>query len=1232
LFVTVNPSDTLWPELFRRVVGVDEERRLDKRQRQQILADNPVLAARFYERRLRLLLKHLIYGGAPVFGKKIVDHWYRIEFQFRGSPHAHCIFWLEESNIPDHVTSQDHTALFELAELAGCTVHSRKPDGFDASGMRVDPSPTSFDPWDDYSGAFRPPKYQDYVDDMNHVARRDAIVDGEEDALEADLYALEVAFQQHVCIKNFCTTTEKPECKRRYPRACTEHTMLTKDRDKKGRYRASIQTPRNHRWLVPFNRHLLQAWRGNVDVQVITDPKGAAAYATAIACYSTKPDTPDNKDVENAMTRALQAAHESGGAAKTLLSKATNAVLGQTPICAQRAAWYALGFDFVSASREVRCVNVPRPPATRPQAVDEYVEAVKKKTPSGDLAVMHPRQTLERNRDTDPAFARVDQFALGALVEDYTKRPADKDDLTLREFVQQYDREYGGDRGGANARNERIKCGNAYYRKVRDSNFRVVRVTPYVAANVKNDAFAWHVLVMDTAWRSLIHLIQEGETITAALERQMPHVAEHARNVVASDAPDDAFAHIEEAEVYIPDPEHMYDNGYGDGAEQVQDPADVAALEAMRIIDESFDDQADRAMGTGLGRFTADATFGEDGPARFFRKVGSENKIDRSDFLKNLSDEVEERRMKQGAERDVAGIELRDDTADNLEGRQREAYDHVTSAIADPNAAQLRVAVIGEAGTGKSKLIHAITRFTRDRFGPNAARVMAYMGIAAYNIHGVTIHSTMGFRQSSGRQSVANDPRIKSQETLDKLRRKFQDVKIIIVDEISLVDVKMLNAMDVVLKQIAENDKPFGGFHVVFMGDFYQLPPIDNRPLFKKFEDMDTENLRAGDLACLKGREAWLSVNAAFELDVNYRQRADTTGFIDILRTIRFGNAPTKAQLNKLRKRQCSLSEAFERAPDDALWVTHKNKARAAINDADLRRANQRGARTAHIWAHHSRVATPDGLTVDGQPAPLNREERRAATNHQTGDVDPVTLPSLLRLAIGSRVAITKNIDNTVGLYNGASGTLVALEYPEETRSEQLHLTYDEVVGGLTTPVPIALVQFDSIDHKDKNDQTAYSCDETLPGRNIVPIIPQEVTVVVNGVSYVRTQLPLVLARACTIHKAQGRTVGTCVYAPQRPFGAGQPYVAKSRVQLFDGLLIIKPDAVNELGLCEIDEDLFTAYQDQLAAVAVEMERLRALAVRPPGHEGTASRTRRRDTSEPAETDVPSPRRQRRDP
>ena len=49
---------------------------------------------------------------------------------------------------------------------------------------------------------------------------------------------------------------------------------------------------------------------------------------------------------------------------------------------------------------------------------------------------------------------------------------------------------------------------------------------------------------------------------------------------------------------------------------------------------------------------------------------------------------------------------------------------------------------------------------------------------------------------------------------------------ILIIDEISMMSVKLLEILDTIGKQIRKNNKPFGGIQLLFSGDFYQLPPV----------------------------------------------------------------------------------------------------------------------------------------------------------------------------------------------------------------------------------------------------------------------------------------------------------------------------------------------------------------------------------------------------------------------
>ena len=46
------------------------------------------------------------------------------------------------------------------------------------------------------------------------------------------------------------------------------------------------------------------------------------------------------------------------------------------------------------------------------------------------------------------------------------------------------------------------------------------------------------------------------------------------------------------------------------------------------------------------------------------------------------------------------------------------------------------------------------------------------------------------------------------------------------IDEISMLDGDLLDALDVVAKMARNNSGPFGGVHLILCGDFFQLPPI----------------------------------------------------------------------------------------------------------------------------------------------------------------------------------------------------------------------------------------------------------------------------------------------------------------------------------------------------------------------------------------------------------------------
>lgn len=74
-------------------INVDE---LDWSEKCGLIRRNPVTAARMFDHRWHCFLKNVIMSPAKPIGQ-IKDYFYRVEFQQRGSPHVHCLFWVEDA-------------------------------------------------------------------------------------------------------------------------------------------------------------------------------------------------------------------------------------------------------------------------------------------------------------------------------------------------------------------------------------------------------------------------------------------------------------------------------------------------------------------------------------------------------------------------------------------------------------------------------------------------------------------------------------------------------------------------------------------------------------------------------------------------------------------------------------------------------------------------------------------------------------------------------------------------------------------------------------------------------------------------------------------------------------------------------------------------------------------------------------------------------------------------------
>jgi hypothetical protein len=126
----------------------------------------------------------------------------------------------------------------------------------------------------------------------------------------------------------------------------------------------------------------------------------------------------------------------------------------------------------------------------------------------------------------------------------------------------------------------------------------------------------------------------------------------------------------------------------------------------------------------------------------------------------------------------------------------------------------------GEPGSGKTHTINEYTNWLRER-GVEPA-VTASTGIAATHVDGMTIHSWSGI----GVNRDVSDWDIEMIAGREKTARRIGDAKVLIIDEVSMLDGRTLASVDRVLRALRRQQRPFGGLQVIFVGDFFQLPPV----------------------------------------------------------------------------------------------------------------------------------------------------------------------------------------------------------------------------------------------------------------------------------------------------------------------------------------------------------------------------------------------------------------------
>lgn len=418
----------------------------------------------------------------------------------------------------------------------------------------------------------------------------------------------------------------------------------------------------------------------------------------------------------------------------------------------------------------------------------------------------------------------------------------------------------------------------------------------------------------------------------------------------------------------------------------------------------------------------------------------------------------------------------------------------------------------GPAGTGKSVLMRAIIQELRKKYkrDPECLGVTASTGLAACNIGGMTLHSFSGI--GLGKEDVQT--LVRKIRRNPKAKQRWQKVKTLVIDEISMVDGDLFDKLSQIGRTIRNNGRPWGGIQLVLTGDFFQLPPVPDR--------------EKRDVKFAFEAATWnTSIDHTIGLTEVFRQKDPE--FAEMLNEMRLGRISDKTvQTFK------SLTRPLQ--SDDGLEVTELFPTRNEVDNS-----NEKRLRALKGKPHRYEAADT------GEPAIKDKL------------LQNMMAPKSLVLREGAQVMLIKNMDET--LVNGSVGKVI--KFMTEAEFEQFG---DGDMGSVDPAIKKRAALFNQYLHGGgggSSDGQVYPFVRfhAADGSQRGILVRQEewkVELPTGEVQASRHQLPLILAWALSIHKAQGQTLERVKVDLGRVFEKGQAYVALSRATTKTGLQVLR--------------------------------------------------------------------------
>jgi len=1033
-FCSFSAAETKWLPLLvalgkfvdNKDYSEEEVANLTWDQKSRLIKSDPVTCARYFDYRFQRFMFEVLMDKSRPIGE-IVDYFYRIEFQQRGSPHVHMLVWIKNapstkshSNIDvtgfvdkyltcSKTAAEDYLVNYQTHRHARSCMKKNKPVCRFNFPIPPMPSTVILSPIEDAESGSAQKHYEKISNFINLPEMKET-----EMSFDEFLFKLGIDFDTYKQAIRSSLKQEKIFLRRK---PCETRINL-------------------------YNPTLLKCWLANMDIQFVLDPYACAAY---IVSYISK----GQRGMSNLLHKACEEALAEESDIRQQVRRIGNQFLTHVEVGAQEAAYLVLQMPLRRTSRKVLFVNT---------------------TPLEDRVVMiKPKHVLE---DMTEESTDIES---GNIVTLYQQRPKDIDRVCLADFVSQFSVKYQSKQKKAKLLADGELPELEYEENVSDfqpqetENTDLAQTYTFKNGTVitkrkKPCVLRWpnfdketdsekhyrEQLMLFCPWRSEIDLLHKCDTFKDSyllykndIEKKQ---AEYEKGAYATNSIENILLCGEDnlcTDQVAPGNEHL----------------------------EQIDQEEGLSLSMQYGCFDP----GKDAPVY---DVGLDIGITRK--------QIGHEELSQWGE--MKDVEYRQ-MVRQLNWQQKDFFYHVLHWM-KTKTEPLYVFLTGGAGVGKSvvtrSLYQALIKFFSHQLhaNPDTLHVLlcAPTGKAAHNIKGKTIHSTFCLPIGQGFSYKPLD-----MQQLNNMRTKYIDLKIIFIDEISMVGRGMFNFINLRLQEIKGSKIPFGGVSIVAVGDLYQLKPVMDGWIFTQ------SKTDYGPIAT----NLWQDKFQMYELTEVMRQK-DDQDFARLLNRLREGEQ-TVNDIAILKSRVAHESPLLTSIPH--LFTTRLAVQEYNDNIYDAANCLRKVLICAVDWVLGA-------MENDVKEKVLARTPKDSS--HTMG------LSKELKLVINIPTEITNNVNVEDGITNGSACVVKKFDY--------------RVHG--SERVSIVWVEFDD-KHSGQKQRTEYShLYSTDIDRNWTPIleITRVFTIKFHGTFYIkRRQFPLQLAAARTIHKAQGSTLTSAV-------------------------------------------------------------------------------------------------------